>query len=70
MSGTETGLETESYVHFEKRTIRVKELCALVDESLLKLSVVDLVDVATCLRVREGRLKDQQGKSKSKLVIT
>ena len=47
----------------------MKELCALVDESLLKLSVVDLVDVATCLGVREGRLKDQQGKNKSKLVI-
>ena len=48
MSGTETGLDTESDVHFKKRTIQVKELCALVDESLLKLSVVDLVDVATC----------------------
>lgn len=58
-----------SGVDFETSAVQVAEQCALVDECLLKLSDDDLFEVATGLSIREGRLKDQQGKRKSKLVM-
>ena len=58
----------EPDVHFETGASRVQELCALVEEALLKLSDEDLLEVATGLDIREGRLKDQHGNGKSKLV--
>ena len=43
-------------VQFEVDAIRVQELCAQVDDGLLKLSEVDLLDVGKGLEIRLGRL--------------
>ena len=43
-------------VQFEVDAIKVQELCAQVDDGLLKLSEVDLLDVGKGLEIRLGRL--------------
>ena len=62
-------LNDNASVDFAASAVQVAEQCARVDECLLKLSEDDLFEVATGLNIRDGRLKDQQGKRKSKLTI-
>ena len=66
---SDDNLEKNAGVHFETGASQVEELCAQVDECLLLLSHADLFDVASGLSIREGRLTDQQGKWKSKVVL-
>ena len=63
-------MQVENGSEFVAAASKVQELCAQIEEALLQLSQVDLIDVATGLGIRQGRLKDQQGKTKSKLLIT